>query len=264
MTTLAVAATATHTAALGTCVLQLPLRSPAAVAKQASALQLLSGGRFVLGVGVGSHPGEYELAGADYATRGRRLDEGIAAVRRAWQRGENATEGTAAGVYRQEPAAPAPVWIGGASPAALRRAAALGDGWVPLFCDPATFAARLGEVRALCEAGGRDPDELTPAVVMVARIERDAQQARELGTGWLAALYGIAPRAFERHLVAGPAASVAETAHRYLSAGAAHVVVLVAADDPVEQFSALMEAAAPASSQTSAADFTLAMAGANE
>ena len=70
---------------LGTCVLQLPLRQPPAVAKQATALQLLSGGRFVLGLGVGIHPDEYERAGVDYHRRGRLMDEGVARLREAWE-----------------------------------------------------------------------------------------------------------------------------------------------------------------------------------
>jgi hypothetical protein len=78
MTALTIAATATERALLGSCVIQLPLRQPATVAKQAASNQQLSGGRFVLGVGVGSHVGEYEQAGIDYHTRGRRLDDGIA------------------------------------------------------------------------------------------------------------------------------------------------------------------------------------------
>ena len=84
LTTLAVAAGATSRATLGTCVLQLPLRRPAAVAKQATALQLLSGGRFVLGLGVGIHEGEYGRAGVDYHRRGRLMDLGIAELRAAW------------------------------------------------------------------------------------------------------------------------------------------------------------------------------------
>src|SRR5579863_4735351 len=84
LTTLAIAAAATWRPTLGTCVLQLPLRQPAAVAKQATALQELSGGRFVLGLGVGSHPVEYGRAGVDYHRRGHLMDEGIEAMRRAW------------------------------------------------------------------------------------------------------------------------------------------------------------------------------------
>jgi alkanesulfonate monooxygenase SsuD/methylene tetrahydromethanopterin reductase-like flavin-dependent oxidoreductase (luciferase family) len=129
LTTLAIAASATRRPMLGSCVLQLPLRQPAAVAKQATALQNLSGGRFVLGVGVGSHETEYARAGFDFHRRGQLMDEGIAAMGRAW-----ASVDEPPAPYRQEPSSPrVPLWIGGSSPAARRRAAAVGDGWVPLF-----------------------------------------------------------------------------------------------------------------------------------
>src|ERR1700691_3150861 len=78
LTTLAVAAVTTTKPLLGTCVLQLPLRQSSVVAKQATALQLLSGGRFVLGLGVGSHADEYARAGIDFHQRGPVMDSGIA------------------------------------------------------------------------------------------------------------------------------------------------------------------------------------------
>ena len=148
LTTLTVAATVTTRVTLGSCVLQLPLRSPAAVAKQAASLQLLSGGRFVLGVGVGSHPGEFAMAGADFARRGPAIDQGIAALRAAW-----ASVGEPDLVYRQSPAVGAmPIWIGGSSAVARRRAALLGDGWVPLFLSPERYAQNLAKLR---EGDGR-------------------------------------------------------------------------------------------------------------
>src|SRR5580698_9936873 len=77
LSALGVAAAATSRAAIGTCILQLPLRHATSVAKEAAALAHLSGGRLVLGVGVGTHPGEYAAAGVEFGTRGRCLDEGI-------------------------------------------------------------------------------------------------------------------------------------------------------------------------------------------
>ncbi len=236
LTTLAVAATATHAAALGTCVLQLPLRGPAAVAKQASALQVLSGGRFVLGVGVGSHPGEYDLAGSPFHTRGKDLDAGIAALRTAWE------TAVGSGAYRLEPAPPVPVWVGGSSPAAIRRAATAGDGWVPLFVGPERFGALLGQLREAVVEAGRHPGDVPAAVVMVATVGRDTARAAAAGAAWLAALYGIPAKAFDRHLVAGPPEHCAETAARYVAAGAAHVIVFVAGDDALAQFRALAAA----------------------
>ena len=80
LTTLAVAAVTTTRPVLGTCVLQLPLRPSSVVAKQATALQHLSDGRFVLGMGVGIHEHEYVRAGVDYHRRGHLMDEGVAAA----------------------------------------------------------------------------------------------------------------------------------------------------------------------------------------
>ena len=235
LTTLAVAAVATRRSVLGTCVLQLPLRRAAAVAKQVSSLQLLSGQRVVLGVGVGSHEGEYRAAGAPFATRGRALDEGITELRRIW-----GNDG-AAPAYRHEPALAAPVWVGGSSPAALRRAARLGDGWVPLFVGPERFRADLATVREQAARAGRDPEHVTPAVVMVAAVGR-APDAAAAGLAGLSDLYGFPPRAFERHLVAGSATHCAAAAERYLDAGASHVAVMVAGDGVVGAFGQITEA----------------------
>lgn len=239
MTTLAAAAVATRRALLGTCVLQLPLRSAAVVAKQAAALQALSGGRFVLGVGVGSHRGEYDAAGVSFTGRGRSLDAGIAALRRAWTAGPESDVS-----YRMAPALPAPVWVGGSSPAALRRAATLGDGWVPLFVDPDRFETGLLEVRELAADAGRDPSLVTPAVVMVASPGDDVASATDSGLAWLADLYGLPPKAFRRHLVAGTPEHCAEVAARYHDAGAAHVVIMVASDDALDGFTSIAAALA--------------------
>lgn len=231
LTTLTLAVAATRRVTVGSCVLQLPLRSPAAVAKQASTLQWLSGGRFVLGVGVGSHQGEYAQAGSTFADRGRRLDVGIDALRRAWSSG--------APGYRHEPSLPSPVWIGGSTRAALRRAAAVGDGWIPLFLDAVSMADAVAELRAGAAAHGRDPAAVTPGVVAVVSVGADADRAARRGTAWLADLYGLPAKAFGRHLVSGSPDRCAEALGSYLAAGAAHVAVMVAGDDAVDQFAAL-------------------------
>ncbi len=232
--TATVAATATRRAAVGTCVLQLPLRAPAAVAKQASTLQCLSGGRFVLGVGAGSHPREFELAGAEFSTRGAQLDAGIDSVRRAWATDEDG--------YRHEPALPAPIWVGGSSRSALRRAARAADGWVPLFVDAPSMADAIAELRSLAVAAGRPADAVTPAVVVMVSVGADAARAADRGSAWLASLYGIPAKAFGRHLVAGSPERCAGAVRRYLGAGAAHVAVMVAGDDPMDQFAQLASA----------------------
>ena len=244
LTTLAIAAAATRRPTLGSCILQLPLRNPAAVAKQATALQHLSGGRFILGVGVGSHPEEYARAGVDYHRRGLLMDEGIATLHEAWVHdgADDDAPGTPPTRYRQYPPSPrVPLWIGGSSPAARRRAAAVGDAWAPLFVTPDDYATALGSLRRETEEAGRDPDAVEPAVVIFARVgPHDEAQAR--GGAWLSEMYGVPPKAFERHLVAGEPEACAAALGRYVEAGARHIIIMVAAPGAVAHFGLLRSA----------------------
>ena len=178
MTALAIAATATDTATLGTCVIQLPLRQAPVVAKQAASLQTLTRGRFILGVGVGSHAGEYEQAGLDYHARGRQLDAGIAELRRSWASGHGVTAGDTSATgperYRQLPEPPAiPVWVGGSSEAALRRAATLADGWMPLFLNPTEYRGPIERLGKEIDRAGRPADAVTPSIVLFVSIDDD-------------------------------------------------------------------------------------------
>jgi alkanesulfonate monooxygenase SsuD/methylene tetrahydromethanopterin reductase-like flavin-dependent oxidoreductase (luciferase family) len=236
-TTLAVAAVTTTRPRLGTCVLQLPLRPSSVVAKQATALQHLSNGRFVLGMGVGIHEHEYVRAGVDYRRRGQLMDEGVAGLHRAWA---GPDEGGAD--YVQEPAsAPVPLWFGGASAAARRRAAAVGDGWVPLFLAPDEYGTALAALRRETAEAGRDPEAVQAGVVVFACVGDD-DQAPVRGAQWLSELYRLPAKAFHRHLVAGSPAACATALGRYADAGARHILVMVAGSPAVEQFGQLREA----------------------
>jgi alkanesulfonate monooxygenase SsuD/methylene tetrahydromethanopterin reductase-like flavin-dependent oxidoreductase (luciferase family) len=237
MTTLAVAATATRRVTLGTCVLQLPLREPAGVAKQAAALQLLSDGRFVLGLGVGSHREEYEQAGVDFHRRGQLMDDGLTRLCAAWS-----SDPVHASHYVQQPEAPrVPLWFGGSSTAARRRAAAHGDGWVPLFLTPEEYGPAVAALRSEAEEAGRHPGAIEPAVVVSVCVTND-EAAATRGATWLAHLYRLPPKAFHRHLVAGPAAECAAALWHYVDAGARHVIVMVAGSPALEHFRALRAA----------------------
>jgi alkanesulfonate monooxygenase SsuD/methylene tetrahydromethanopterin reductase-like flavin-dependent oxidoreductase (luciferase family) len=230
-TALAVAATATHRCALGTAVLQLPLRQPAAVAKAAGSLQMLSRGRFILGVGAGIHEGEFLAAGADYHHRGRILDDGIAAVRRAWARTE--------GDYPQLPSAPpVPIWVGGSSPAALRRAAASADGWIPMFLGPDKLAAAYAALDEELAVRGRSPQKVTRAVIAFVSVG-SGHEARDRGLAWMSRLYRLPAGKFARHLVWGEPEACASQLRLLSDAGAEHVALFVADDDPVPHVEAL-------------------------
>ncbi|RLU99250.1 LLM class F420-dependent oxidoreductase [Streptomyces griseocarneus] len=119
-TTLSWLAGVTSTVRLGTTVLVLPYRHPLLVARMAANLDRLSGGRLVLGVGVGWARQEFDALDVPFTARGRLTDEYLATLRDAWRAG--AEDGTD----------PIPVWIGGNSAAALRRVARFGDAWHPL------------------------------------------------------------------------------------------------------------------------------------
>ncbi|GCE23978.1 hypothetical protein KDK_77780 [Dictyobacter kobayashii] len=122
---------------LVTGVIILPQRQTALVAKQAAEVDVLSGGKFRLGIGVGWNPVEYEALGTDFSTRGRVVEEQIELLRQLWSKEVVTFKGryhtvTEAGLSPLPVHRSIPVWIGGSSDSALRRAARIADGWFPL------------------------------------------------------------------------------------------------------------------------------------
>jgi probable F420-dependent oxidoreductase len=154
LTTLAYVAAVTQRIRLGTSVIVLPMRSPFVVAKQAATLDQLSGGRLILGVGVGSFQPEYQNVHADFHTRGARLDEMIRLFRHLWsgcrERFEGRYYGFEDGVFEPLPAQGAnlPLLIGGRSPAALRRVAREAMYWQTTTAGPDLFPELVATLRA--------------------------------------------------------------------------------------------------------------------
>jgi probable F420-dependent oxidoreductase len=150
---------------LVTGVIILPQRQTALVAKQAAEVDLLTGGRFRLGVGVGWNRVEYDGLGQDFTQRGRRSGEQVELLRTLWtEQSVTATvddeQIVGAGIAPPPVQRPIPIWFGAQSPAAYRRAGRLGDGWFPQM-QP---GAQLDEARAIVEKAaqdaGRDPSTL--------------------------------------------------------------------------------------------------------
>jgi probable F420-dependent oxidoreductase len=182
--TLSYIAAVTSRVTLGTEVLVLPQREPTLVAKQVSTLDTLSGGRVRLGIGVGWQESEYEAMGADFHTRGARMDEAIALLRAYWGDAQVEFSGKHyhAHAMAMEPKPPQgrrlPIWIGGYSEAAFRRVGRLGDGWLASRVTDAEDAKRaLESIRRHAEAAGRDPASLG-LQSMVAPPPRDAESKR--------------------------------------------------------------------------------------
>jgi len=150
---------------LVTGILIAPQRQTALIAKQAAEVDLLTGGRFRLGVGIGWNAVEYEALGADFSTRGRRLEEQVTLLRRLWTERTVTFQGDfdvipGAGLAPAPPQRPIPLWIGGYAPPALRRAGRLGDGWFPGPAPGPDLDAARAIVDEAASAAGRDPASL--------------------------------------------------------------------------------------------------------
>jgi probable F420-dependent oxidoreductase len=151
----------TQTIGFSTSVINLPQRQTALFGKQAANLDIFCGGRLRLGVGSGNNPVEYEALGEPFETRGARLDDQIRFLRRLWTEDSftDSTEFhkiTEAGINPLPLQRPIPIWIGGHSPPAMRRAARWGDGWMPTL--PAGQAAeRIDAFREAVTTAGRNP-----------------------------------------------------------------------------------------------------------
>jgi probable F420-dependent oxidoreductase len=190
--TLAHVAGMTHRIRLGTTVLIVPIRNPVYTAKLVATLDALSGGRVILGVGVGWMAEEFRALDAPpFAERGAVTDEYLRLYRSLWRDEISAANGT----YYTLPAVrsfpkPAqrpgpPLWVGGHSRAAMRRALAVGDGWHPVRLGPRALEAAMADFRALAEERGRDLKDFAVALrcdVGVGVFDADARDWQLFGS----------------------------------------------------------------------------------
>jgi probable F420-dependent oxidoreductase len=151
---------------LCTGILILPQRTPVILAKEVATLDVLSGGRVTLGVGVGWLREEFEILGVPFAERAARTDEAIQALRALWTQDEAEFHGRhidfagAKSHPRPAQAGGVPIVVGGHSPPAARRAGRLGDGFFPARGDLETLKSLLAEMRRAAEEAGRDPSAI--------------------------------------------------------------------------------------------------------
>jgi alkanesulfonate monooxygenase SsuD/methylene tetrahydromethanopterin reductase-like flavin-dependent oxidoreductase (luciferase family) len=210
---LAAAAAVTERAKLMTSILISPLRSNVALlAKQVATIDRLSGGRLVLGVGVGSRPDDFKASGVEMAGRGTALEGQVAEARRIWA-GER--RGFAGGIGPAT--AGPPVLIGGYTPKAIDRAARIGDGWISGGGGVGIFRQGAGMFRAGWQEHGRTGK---PRVVALAYFALGAN-AEELAGEYLSTYYGFAPPYAQMVLANTPKGSAAlrQTIEAYDEAG---------------------------------------------
>src|SRR5579863_2651155 len=149
----------------------LPQRQTALVAKQAAEVDVLSGGRLRLGVGLGWNAVEYEALGKTFSDRGRRVEEQVEVLRRLWTEPSVTFHGTyehvtGAGLAPLPVQRPIPVWFGAQSPPAYRRVGRLGDGWLPQVPP----GPKLDEARAIVDEAAREAGRDPAALGMEGRV----------------------------------------------------------------------------------------------
>jgi probable F420-dependent oxidoreductase len=222
LTLLSFVAARTERVRLGTSVLVLPYHNPIRLAKTAATLDVLSGGRLILGVGVGSIEKEMRAMGSPFAERGAVTDEAIAVMRALWTQADPSFDGKYsrfAGMKfspkpLQKPSIP--VVIGGVSRAAIRRAARLGDGWQPLGLSPEALGQGIALLREEALASGRDVSKIPVSIAM-----------------------GLGAATSRRYALGNDPAEILQNAKAYAGLGVETLVVSANTSDPGEARSAM-------------------------
>jgi probable F420-dependent oxidoreductase len=226
LTALALVAAVTEHVKLGTSVLVLPHRHPVLTAKIIATLDSLSGGRVIVGAGVGSLRDEIELFGVPYDRRGAWSDEALGVMPRCWADERSKHDGEFfrfddVGCYPKPAQEPhPPLWIGGGTPAAYRRVARFGDGFHAAWSTPEVMREQVREVWKACSDIGRLGTDLTFSV---------------------RAAFGIREQ-LSQHATAslvGPPAFIAEQIARYANVGVSHIVLEASVRD-LDQHLSLM------------------------
>jgi alkanesulfonate monooxygenase SsuD/methylene tetrahydromethanopterin reductase-like flavin-dependent oxidoreductase (luciferase family) len=212
----------------------------------------LSQGRLLPAVGVGVEiPREFEASGVPFTERGRRTDEAIRIIRLLWTQDEVSFLGEfykldRISVFPKPWQNPPPIWIGGKSEAAIRRAASLGDGWIPSFIRPAEFRAGVERVREQAVAAGREVPEDHFGTLINYAIAPTREEARALAEPYLQR--GRVDDATMRECTAfGPPGVVIAKIEEYVKGGGSKFILrpLCPADRMLDQLAVLAEQVVP-------------------
>lgn len=243
--TLTAAAAVTSRIELKTGVYLLPLRHPVPVALQVAQLDQLSMGRFVLGIGVGGEdPHEFWSSGVDPSIRGARTNEAMRILKKLWTEDHVTFNGKHfqlddVTVY-PKPLRPVPIFVGGRSDAALRRAGRLGDGYTGIWLSVERFKAAAERIAEVAAAAGREPSEIEFGMQYWTSVSEDRAAARGMVARGMESTYRLPFERFERYTPYGSADEIAEFLAPYVEAGARHINLIPSQDSP----DAVMERAA--------------------
>jgi len=245
ITRLALMTAWTERVRVGTSVLLLPLYHPVTVAKQLADLDSRSGGRLTVGVGVGGEfQAEFDAVGVPVSERGPRTDEAITILRALWQGGPARHDGSFFRFPEVElrpvgdgmrPGGP-PIVVAGRKEAAMRRAARLGDGWMPYLMSPGAYARSVSVITTRAAAAGRDLAGFEWMIFVYCSVRADGDRARDDVAAFLGGAYGDKPRAMlDKIAPSGTPDEVAARLQPYVDAGARHIIISPAArEDTLE------------------------------
>lgn len=238
LTTLGYLAAQTQAVQLGVACLVLPCRNPIYAAKQTATLDHLTGGRLVVGVGLGSKAtyssNEFDVFGVPFNKRAPMTDEYIDAMKAIWTQDRATYQGryvsfTDAEIFPkplQEPYPP--IWVGGWTDHAAARAGRRGDGWIPGWLSPTEMAHGATVVRQAAEAAGRRPDAVSIAVEKLAAIAHTRDEALERALPTIRTSSATYERdvddisfALDRHII-GSVDDVCRRVEKFVAAGVRH------------------------------------------
>jgi len=247
ITRLALMTAWTERVRVGTAVLLLPLYPPVIAAKQLADLDSRSGGRVTVGVGVGGEfRHEFEAVGVPVGERGPRTDEALEILRALWRGGPVSNHGRFFDFDDLElrpvrpPGAPAPTMrpggpplvISGRKAPATRRAARLGDGWMPYLMSPDAYARSVRAIQEEARAVNRDLSGFEWMMYLYCSIRPAGARAREDVASFLGSAYGDKPSSMlDRIAPAGTPEEVAKRLQDYVNAGVRHFVISPAAHE---------------------------------
>ena len=227
MTVLATFGAVTERVKIGTGVLLIPLRHPVAIAKQVTSLDLLTQGRFQFGVGVGGEiPHEFAAVNIRVHERGRRTDEGLEIITRVLSQEKVSYAGkhyqiedvTLLPRPQQHPYPP--IWVGGRSEAALRRAARFGSGWMGYMNNPQQARDARQRLDDFAPQFGRNPSEIQVSELLMIAIAKDYETARNMAIDELSCRYNQPfDQIVDRYCLLGTPEQCVESLLPYLEAG---------------------------------------------
>jgi probable F420-dependent oxidoreductase len=240
--------------ALATTVALPVVRGPVALAKNLAAIDLLSGGRLVVGVGPGSSARDYAAVGVPFEERWKRLDEAVQALRALWLgegtpfKGEfYSTEGVTLEPRPAQRSGP-PIWIGSwGSEAGLRRVARLGDGWLASAYNttPVAFAADWRRLADQLEVFGKDPNQFPNAIAtMFFCVTEESATLERIVRDVLTPTLKRPEEELRERLLVGPAEDCAQKLAAYRAAGAQRIF-LWPVEDELRQLATFQERVAP-------------------